>query len=48
MNYSKPEITSLASASSVIQGNPPIKGDMTGDSQHPLTESTVAAYQADE
>jgi hypothetical protein len=48
MNYSKPEITSLASASFVIQGNPPRKGDLTGDGPDPLIQSTPAAYEADE
>jgi len=45
MNYSKPEITSLASASFVIQGGSQ-KSAAVKDSTEPIT--TVSAYEADE
>lgn len=47
MNYTKPEITSLASASFVIQGTPQTK---TIGSQDSKGEGylTVAAYEGDE
>lgn len=48
MNYSKPEITSLASASQVIQGTPPMKSIGHNDSSEPLVLATPAAYEADE
>jgi hypothetical protein len=44
MNYTKPEITSLASASFVIQGS---KGTQSLDSHNEPFE-TVSAYEADE
>jgi hypothetical protein len=45
MNYSKPEITSLASASLVIQGSSQ-KSAAVKDSTEPIT--TPSAYEADE
>jgi hypothetical protein len=45
MNYSKPEITSLASASLVIQGSSQ-KSVAMRDSSEPL--QTNPAYEADE
>jgi hypothetical protein len=48
MNYTKPQITSPASASSVIQGTSP-KPVMTYiDSQGSVDYKTVAAYESDE
>jgi hypothetical protein len=45
MNYTKPEITSLASASLVIQGTKYSGGT---DSNGTPDSHTVAAYEADE
>jgi hypothetical protein len=45
MNYTKPEITSLASASAAIQGSSQ-KSAAVKDSTEPIT--TPAAYEADE
>jgi|HubBroStandDraft_2_1064218.scaffolds.fasta_scaffold7088224_1 hypothetical protein len=45
MNYTKPEITSLASASTVIQGQ--IKSIIGMDGNHQPFES-IAAYEGDE
>jgi hypothetical protein len=47
MNYTKPEITSLASASSVIQGGIGKSSTTTHDSSNP-DFVTPAAYEADE
>jgi hypothetical protein len=47
MNYAKPEITSLASANSVIQGSPKAV-TTTPDSQNEAFLKTVSAYEADE
>jgi|HubBroStandDraft_1064217.scaffolds.fasta_scaffold4702915_1 hypothetical protein len=48
MNYTKPQITSLASASSVIQGQHTKVSSMT-DGVNPLVDyETPAAYEADE
>jgi hypothetical protein len=47
MNYTKPEITSLASASFVIQGSPQHKSN--GGSDTLLQERTsIDAYESDE
>jgi hypothetical protein len=49
MNYAKPEITLLASASSVIQGTDPVqKTSGPEDSKQMLGKLTIAAYEADE
>jgi hypothetical protein len=47
MNYTKPEITLLASANSVIQGHPKAI-DTTPDSKNEPFLKTVSAYEADE
>ena len=47
MNYTKPEITSLASASFLIQGHPNLKQGGPGDALSPFLQ-TVPAYEADE
>jgi hypothetical protein len=47
MNYNKPEITSLASASSVIQGSPK-QVTTTKDSAGTPDYVTLAAYESDE
>ena len=45
MNYNKPEITSLASASFVIQGTKElVQGKDSGSSPY----ESISAYQADE
>jgi hypothetical protein len=48
MNYNKPEITAVASASAAIQGNPPTKS--AGSKDNTLGEGYVSipAYEADE
>jgi len=46
MNYTKPEITSLASASLLIQGAAKTAG--RNDSISPATLQSVPAYEADE
>lgn len=47
MNYTKPEITSLASASFAIQGHP--KATATTPDSVPIPDCmTVTAYEADE
>jgi hypothetical protein len=48
MNYTKPEITSLASASSVIQGQTHKSITTSEDGLHIPDFSTPAAYEADE
>jgi hypothetical protein len=45
MNYTKPEITSLASASFMIQGMPKTTG---GEDNVPIPYTSVPAYEADE
>jgi len=47
MNYTKPEITSLASASSVIQGGTS-KMFSTNDGKQTESLQTPNAYEADE
>lgn len=47
MTYTKPEITSLASASSAIQGSTKASSH-TPDSQNEPFLKTVSAYEADE
>jgi len=47
MNYGKPEITSLASASSVIQSTNPTKGPQ-GQDNRSLVQTSISAYEADE
>ena len=49
MNYTKPEITLLASASSAIQGTDlPKQGGANDGKEPPLEIATPAAYEADE
>jgi hypothetical protein len=48
MNYTKPEITSLASASSVIQHMTSKAFSATDGVNPPLQIETPAAYEADE
>ncbi|MGA3198968.1 MAG: hypothetical protein ABSD89_06125 [Halobacteriota archaeon] len=45
MNYTKPEITSLASASSVIKGE---SKKMGGQDSVPIDWTSVPAYEGDE
>jgi len=47
MNYSKPEIALVASASLAIQGQPKA-ASTTADNQGTPFTKTVAAYEADE
>jgi hypothetical protein len=48
MDYTKPEITSLVSASFVIQGNPQNKQYGGKDTLGSLEFESIAAYEADE
>jgi hypothetical protein len=48
INYTKPEMTSLASASFVIQGNEKIFDPLVIDSQQIPDYITVPAYKGDE
>jgi hypothetical protein len=49
MNYAKPEVISLASANSVIQGTDPIqKMASSHDSKGLQGYVTIAAYESDE
>lgn len=48
MNYAKPEITSLASASSAIQGQQTKASNTVADAHQDPYSRTVIAYEADE
>jgi hypothetical protein len=48
MKYAKPEITSLASAGSVIQGQQTKPVNTVADTQKDPLCQTVTAYEADE